>query len=55
MIYGYCRAWTAGQGRDGNSLESQRNGQVAQGAKLFYADTFTGTKSESPDCRGFWA
>lgn len=49
MIYGYARVSTAGQARDGNSLEAQREALLARGAQAIYADSFTGTKAHRPE------
>ena len=44
MVYGYARVSTAGQARDGNSLESQEQKLRDAGATKIYSDAFTGTK-----------
>lgn len=49
MIYGYARVSTAGQARDGNSLEAQREALLTHGAQAIYADSFTGTKAHRPE------
>ena len=48
MIYGYARVSTAGQQKDGNSLEDQENSLREHGAVKIYRDTFTGMKLERP-------
>lgn len=49
MIYGYARVSTAGQARDGNSLEAQRKALTEAGAKEIFCDAFTGTKASRPE------
>lgn len=51
MVYGYARVSTAGQAKDGNSLESQENLLREAGAKEIYSDSFTGTKLERPQLK----
>lgn len=46
---GYCRVSTARQGRDGNSLEVQRELLEAAGADVIYEERFTGTKIDRPE------
>ncbi len=46
---GYCRVSTARQGRDGNSLEVQRELLEAAGAEQIYEEQFTGTKIDRPE------
>ena len=48
MIYGYARVSTAGQAKDGNSLEAQEKLLRENGAKEIFADSFTGTKKDRP-------
>jgi len=48
MIYGYARVSTAGQAKDGNSLEHQEKMLRTAGATEIFADSFTGTKLERP-------
>lgn len=47
-IYGYARVSTAGQAKDGNSLEVQERTLKENGATVIYADSFTGTKLDRP-------
>ena len=49
MIYGYSRVSTAGQAKDGNSLEAQENLLKENGAVKIYRDAFTGTKTDRPE------
>ena len=48
MIYGYARVSTAGQAKNGNSLEAQEQTLKAAGAERIFSDSFTGTKTERP-------
>lgn len=48
MIYGYARVSTAGQAKDGNSLEAQETLLRDNGAVKIYRDAFTGTKTDRP-------
>ena len=48
MIYGYARVSTAGQAKDGNSLEAQEKLLKDNGAVTIYKDAFTGTKTDRP-------
>lgn len=48
-VYGYARVSTAGQARDGNSLEAQKVALTAAGAQEIFVDRFTGTKIERPE------
>ncbi len=48
MIYGYCRVSTAGQAKDGNSLESQEKQLKENGAQEIYKEHFTGTRTDRP-------
>lgn len=45
MKYGYSRVSTKGQAQNGNSLEVQERAVREAGAKKFFADSFTGTKT----------
>lgn len=49
MIYGYARVSTAGQAKDGNSLEAQEKLLRDNGAVVIYKDAFTGTKTDRPE------
>jgi DNA invertase Pin-like site-specific DNA recombinase len=49
MIYGYARVSTAGQGRDGNSLEDQAKQLRSAGAQEVYSESFTGMKVQRPE------
>lgn len=49
MIYGYGRVSTAGQAKDGNSLEAQKQALIENGAEVVYLDSFTGTKTDRPE------
>lgn len=49
MIYGYARVSTAGQAKDGNSLEAQEKLLRDNGAVKIYKDAFTGTKTDRPE------
>ena len=49
MIYGYARASTKGQAKDGNSLEAQEKALRESGANEIYVDAFTGTKTDRPE------
>ena len=48
MIYGYARVSTAGQAKDGNSLEGQRELLLAAGANEVVEEAYTGTKIARP-------
>lgn len=48
MIYGYARVSTAGQSRDGNSLEDQVAALNAYGCDEIITEVYTGTKMERP-------
>lgn len=48
MNYGYGRVSTAGQAKDGNSLEAQEKVLRENGAEVIYSDAFTGTKQHRP-------
>lgn len=49
MIYGYARVSTAGQAKDGNSLEGQIALLKSVGATEIYSEHFTGTKMQRPE------
>ena len=49
MIVGYARVSTAGQARDGNSLEAQSRDLKAAGAEKIVSDHFTGTTMARPE------
>ena len=49
MNYGYARVSTAGQAKDGNSLEVQEKALKENGAEIIYSDAFTGTKAHRPE------
>lgn len=51
MIYGYARVSTAGQAREGNSLEAQERLLQQNGAEIIFYDTFTGTKTDRPELK----
>lgn len=51
MIYGYARVSTAGQAREGNSLEAQERLLRQNGAEIIFYDTFTGTKTDRPELK----
>ena len=48
MIYGYCRVSTAGQAKDGNSLEGQEKQLLENGVNEIFKEQFTGTKTDRP-------
>lgn len=48
MKYGYARVSTAGQRKDGNSLEDQRKKLQAAGAEDIVSDTYTGARMDRP-------
>lgn len=48
MIYGYARVSTIGQGKDGNSLESQINELKKQNCNEIISEVYTGTKIDRP-------
>lgn len=48
MVYGYARVSTAGQARDGNSLESQEEQLMAAGCEEVVKESYTGTNMERP-------
>jgi len=48
MIYGYARVSSAGQKKDGNSLEAQKTALEAAGAKKIIEEQFTGTTTNRP-------
>jgi len=47
-VYGYARVSTAGQAKDGNSLEAQERDLRAEGATVIFKEHFTGTKTDRP-------
>lgn len=49
MIYGYARVSTAGQAKDGNSLEAQTEMLRSAGAQKIFCEHFTGTKKSRPE------
>ena len=49
MIYGYARVSTAGQAKDGNSIDAQEKALKAAGAKIIYKEHYTGTKMSRPE------
>ena len=49
MRYGYARVSTVRQGKDGNSLDDQRNKLINAGAEQILEDSFTGSKIERPE------
>ena len=48
MIYGYARVSTAGQSKDGNSLEDQAKALHAYGCQEIVTEAFTGKSMERP-------
>ena len=48
MIYGYARVSTAGQSKDGNSLEDQARALQAYGCQEIVTEAFTGKSMERP-------
>lgn len=48
MVYGYARVSTAGQGRDGNSLEDQTKALERYGCQEIVTEAFTGKTMERP-------
>ena len=48
MIYGYARVSSAGQAKDGNSLEAQEQILCEHGCSEIYAEAFTGMTSNRP-------
>ena len=48
MIYGYARVSTAGQSKDGNSLEDQTRALQAHGCQEIITEAFTGKSMERP-------
>ena len=48
MKYGYARVSTAGQRKDGNSLEDQRDKLRTAGAEEIVSDAYTGTSMDRP-------
>lgn len=49
MIYGYARVSTAGQERDGNSIDVQIAELKAAGCEQIFHDSYTGTKMDRPE------
>lgn len=49
VVYGYCRVSTAGQGKDGNSLEAQEQKLTENGAAVIVREIYTGTKTDRPE------
>lgn len=47
--YGYCRVSTMKQGKDGNSLEAQKELLLSAGADEIFEEKFTGTKIDRPE------
>lgn len=50
-IYGYARVSTAGQEKNGNSLENQEKQLKDAGAEVIYKDAFTGTRMDRPELK----
>ena len=48
MIYGYARVSTAGQSKDGNSLEDQTRALKAYGCQEIVTEAFSGKSMERP-------
>lgn len=48
MIYGYARVSTAGQSKDGNSLEDQTRALQSYGCQEIVTEAFTGKSMERP-------
>ena len=48
MIYSYSRVSTAGQSKDGNSLEDQTRALKAYGCQEIVTEAFTGKSMERP-------
>lgn len=48
MIYGYARVSTAGQSKDGNSLEDQTKAMKEYGCQEIVMEAFTGKSMERP-------
>jgi DNA invertase Pin-like site-specific DNA recombinase len=48
MIYGYARVSSAGQEKDGNSLEAQELALRLNGCEVVRCETFTGTTMDRP-------
>ena len=48
MIYGYARVSTAGQSKDGNSLEDQTKALQAYGCQEIVTEAFSGKSMERP-------
>ena len=48
MIYGYARVSTAGQSKDGNSLDDQTKALQAYGCQEIITEAFSGKSMERP-------
>ena len=49
MKIGYARVSTIKQGRDGNSLEAQKEVLISNGVEKIFEEKFTGTKKDRPE------
>ena len=49
MIYGYARVSTAGQSRDGNSLEDQTTALQQYGCQKIITEAYSGKTMERPE------
>lgn len=49
MVYGYARVSTINQGKNGNSLDDQRQKLLDAGAQQVVLDVYTGTKMDRPE------
>lgn len=49
MKYGYARVSTIKQGKEGFSLEDQKEKLISAGAEKVFLDTYTGTKINRPE------
>ena len=49
MIYGYARVSTAGQGKDGNSLEAQEQKLRENRVDVVIREVYSGTKTDRPE------
>ena len=54
MIYGYARVSTAGQCRDGNSLEEQTAALEQYGCQKIIMEAFTGKTMERPQFQSLY-
>ena len=52
MVYGYARVSTAGQLRDGNSLEEQVEALKKYGCQEIVSESFTGKTMQRPEFQG---